>query len=380
MKDDDSIPKLIEASSETERASWALEAKREGRKVIGVLSEYVPEEIIHAAGMLPWRIRGTSSSDIASALVYRRPDSCLYCNHVLESLLRGEFDFLDGVVAVDVDQDLTRLWDVWNSLGKTPFTYILHVPYSDSDPCYRFFTSEVARFAAAIENFSGVSLDENKLLSSIKVYNRMRDLLARLYKLRKANAPPLSGTQVAKMVAAATVMPKEEYNRRLEKAIGWLERPESPKRTASVRLLLSSDLLDEFGYVELIEEADCLVAMDDLDVGSRYFGGKVEESGRGDLMTCLAKRYLSLPTHPRMFFWDRQASQIIQWAREYRVHGVLKMVQMYTRPRAMRTPFLAKCLEKEGIPFLSVRRDYCLSGTGQLRTRIGAFVEMLQQM
>ena len=378
MKEDGSLKKLVEAANETERVSRALQAKKEGRKVIGILSEYVPEEIIHAAGMFPWRVRGTSSIHTPSTLTYRPPDSCLFCNHVLESLLSGELDFLDGIVAVDVDQDLTRLWDVWDHLGRTPFTHILHLPFNDTDPCYRFFASEIAKFKAAIETFNDAPLDENKLLSSIKLYNQMRDLLTQLYDLRKTNTPPISGTQVAKIVAAATVMPKEEYNQHLENIIGELEPAEVAKSGPPVRLLLSSDLLDEFGYVELVEGTGCQVVMDDLDVGSRYFWGRVQEDSK-DLADCLARRYLSIPTHPRMSFWDRQVSQIVQWVKEYKVHGVLEMVQMYSRPRAMRTPFLSKSMEKEGIPFLSVTRDYCLSGISQLKTRIGAFVEMLQE-
>ena len=109
---EDRLRMLVEGNSEPNRAKWALEWKRQGKKVMGLLSTYVPEEVIHAAGILPWRITGTWRADVSLAMVYRTTNSCLHCTHVLESLMAGELDFLDGVIATDHDQELVRLWDV----------------------------------------------------------------------------------------------------------------------------------------------------------------------------------------------------------------------------------------------------------------------------
>ena len=97
---------LIEANSENNRAQWALDWKEQGKKVMGIMSTYVPEEVIHAAGLLPWGITGTWQEDISHARVYRTESSCSYCNHVLESLLTNELDFLDGIIIGDIDQAL----------------------------------------------------------------------------------------------------------------------------------------------------------------------------------------------------------------------------------------------------------------------------------
>jgi benzoyl-CoA reductase/2-hydroxyglutaryl-CoA dehydratase subunit BcrC/BadD/HgdB len=379
MKHEEMYRELLDASEKSQRETYPMEAKKNGMKIIGVISEYVPEELIHAAGMFPWRIRGTCATDTGSAMVYRRPDSCLYCNHVLESLLRGELDFLDGMVAVDIDQDLIRLWDVWDSLGRTSFTYILHAPYNDTEPCQNFFAKEVEKFSSALESYAGASIEENAILSSINVYNKMRELLARVYKLRKKMATPVKGVDVFRLVDAATVMPKETYNEYLEIVLRQLEEAENGQTPNGVRLLLSSDLLDEFGYIDIIEQTGSTVVMDDLDIGSRYIGGQVRTDNSGNIYMQLARRYLDLAMHPRMFSWDRQLNQILEWVKEYRIDGIIEMVQMYSRSRPMRTPFFAKALQKEKVPFLSVRRDYCLSNAEQLKTRIGAFAEMLQQ-
>ena len=55
---EDHLRSLLTLSQGSSRASFATQWKKEGKKVIGVLCSYVPEEVIHAAGMLPWRIIG----------------------------------------------------------------------------------------------------------------------------------------------------------------------------------------------------------------------------------------------------------------------------------------------------------------------------------
>jgi benzoyl-CoA reductase/2-hydroxyglutaryl-CoA dehydratase subunit BcrC/BadD/HgdB len=134
--------------------------------------------------------------------------------------------------------------------------------------------------------------------------------------------------------------------------------------------------LDDPRYIELIEDCGALVAMDDLDTGSRYFTGTVEQSG--DSIHALAKRYLTRPGCPRMLNWDRQLQQMTDWVKVYDIDGVIELCSMYSRPREMRTAIVREKLEEAGIPSISLRHDYYLSNTGQIKTRIGAFLETMQ--
>ncbi len=144
---------LVDSTRETNRDKWALEWHKQGRKVMGLLCSYVPEEVIYAAGMLPWHITGTKRPEVSRALAYRASNSSLYCNHVLESLLAGDLDFLDGVIATDREQDLVRLWDVWFHLNRTPFAHIMHVPHQESTLAYRQMAKEISALVRHLEEF-----------------------------------------------------------------------------------------------------------------------------------------------------------------------------------------------------------------------------------
>lgn len=372
---EDQLSHLIEANSEANRTRWAMEWKDQGKKIIGVMSSYVPEEVISAAGMLPFRITGTWKEDIPRARVYRSESSCSYCNHVLESLLTGELDFLDGIVIGDIDQDLLRLWDIMVAKELKSFCYAMHIPFVDSELNYQFLRDEIRRLMGALEALGGLQITDDALRSSIDTYNKMRDLLTQIYELRKREVPPITGAEMLGLTTAATVMPKDLFNKELEDLLPYLKEREAAHKQVRPRLLISSEMLDNPAYLELVEES-CLVVMDDMDTGSRYINGQIDTTLQ-DPAYATAKRYISRHGAPRMGDWDKQVKQIMDWVREYQVDGVLGFPHAWCYPQKYRMPYLSDKLKEAGIPNISLDREYHLANAGQLRTRIGAFVEML---
>jgi benzoyl-CoA reductase/2-hydroxyglutaryl-CoA dehydratase subunit BcrC/BadD/HgdB len=118
------------------------------------------------------------------------------------------------------------------------------------------------------------------------------------------------------------------------------------------------------------------VAMDDLDNGSRYFW-RTTDGGSEDPAYDLARRYLKNGS-PRMFNWREQIEQLAAWVKEFNIDGVLELADMFDYPRGFRRPYLESWLKEKGIPVMSFDRDYCLANVSQLKTRIGAFLEILQ--
>ncbi len=369
------LKKLIDANSEANRTRWAKEWQKQGKKVIGVMSAYVPEEVISAAGMLPWRITGTWQGDTSHARVYRSDSSCSYCNHVMESFLNGELDFLDGIVATDLDQDLLRTWDVLVYLKKKPFAECMHIPFVDSKLNYQFLSGEVKRLADKLEALGGKKITDEALWKSIKTYNKMRELIGKVYELRKREVPPLSGAEVLGITLAAQVMPKEEFNKELEGLLPYLEQRKTLLNNVHPRLMIISAMLDNPAYMNLVEEG-CLVAMDDMDTGSGYFLQDVDMKLK-DPAYAIAKRYLTRHGSYNMPEWDRQIADIIKWVKEYKIDGVLHFTLVYDYPQQFRWPYYKQEFDKAGISNMHLDREYQLANVGQFRTRIGAFLETI---
>ncbi|MBN1367069.1 MAG: 2-hydroxyacyl-CoA dehydratase [Dehalococcoidales bacterium] len=365
---------LLRANSAVSRKQWALDYKKQGGKVIGITSSYVPEEIIMAANMLPWRITGSWNHETTYAGIYRNPLSCAYCSHVLESVLNGDLDFLDGIIVADHDQDMLRLGDVIKSLKKFSFFTIIHVPYVSSEINFKFMQAELERLISELEHFNSSKVSETSIETSINTCNKMRDVLSTIYELRKSDTPPLSGAEVLGLITAAQIMPKEEFTRKLIELLPYIKSRKTSLKNIRPRIFVSSEKLDDPAYISLIEE-NSVVVMDDLDNGSRYFPQNVEVNSNP--LYAIAKRYISRHGSPRMTAWDKQISQIITWVKEYRIDGVISLPLSWCYPQRFRLPLLKKMLQEAGIPSVSFEREYQYANVGQLRTRIEAFLETL---
>ncbi len=370
------LQSLLSGNAEQARTKWALDWRKQGKKVIGLTCTYVPEEVIFAAGMLPFRVTGTWRANTPLASAYRPANICLYCTHVLESIMSGELAFLDGLVSTNNDDDLRRFHDVCAHIGKPSYRHIMHLPHVDSELGVASFADSIRRLVTELGDLRGAKITSEALSDAIGTYNRWRAALAKVYELRKRARPPLSGSEVLQLATASSVMPKDQFTAQLEAMLPYLQQREAAMKKVRPRLLVSSDRLDHPGYLQLIEEAGAVVAMDDLDTASRYFWGQVDETK--DPVDALAERYMKRPADPRMAFWDRQVDQVVAWVREFDIDGVVNFPQIYTYPRHFGTPYLMARLHEAGIPALTVDREYHLANVGQLKTRVGAFIERVE--
>jgi benzoyl-CoA reductase/2-hydroxyglutaryl-CoA dehydratase subunit BcrC/BadD/HgdB len=371
------LQSLIGANEPESRTKWAHSYKAEGKKVVGIIDHYIPEEIIEAGGMLPFFVSGTWSSVTAHAAVYRPANTCGYCSHVLESILSGDVNFLDALIGTDWDDDTRRLVDVLQAVGKPSLAPLVHVPHQADERAYRFFARVLRKdVVEKIEEIGEIRITDSALRSAVDLHNEMRSLLRQVYEFRKREVPPLSGKEYLGLTTAAMVMPKRVFVEELRSLMAYIEIRKCNLSNKKPRVLVASDRLDNPAYFDLIEKAGCLIAMDDLDTGSRYFWKKVELD-YSDPVYSLAKGYLNRLPCPRMFHWDRQVQQVIAWVKEFRIDGIINLPQIYSYPRVLLAPYFSEVLRKEGIPETTVSRDYHLSSAGQIRTRVQAFLEML---
>ncbi len=355
------------------RKAAVQELKKKGKKLIGTVTSYVPEELIWAAGMIPIRLSGSWREHVAQAQVYRPVNSDKYCTHLLQSILQGDWDMLDGIVFSYYDDDVRRLWDVLMHIKWKPFLYMLYVPYRSDDRARKMFRHALDKFAKALGQYSGVGVTNEQIQKAIGTYNEWRNQLGGIYEMRKKAHPSLSGAEVLALTTASFVMPKDQFSTELKALVPYLET-RKPKIEPRPRILVSSDALDHPGYLSLVEEG-ALVAMDDLDTGSRYFWRGVNSNT--DALQALADRYLLRPPDPRTFEWARHIEQVIQWVKDYKIDGVLNLVPMYSQWRQVEVPYFRESLTQAGIQNMYFEREYHLANVGQLRTRIGAFVESL---
>jgi benzoyl-CoA reductase subunit C len=142
--------------------------------------------------------------------------------------------------------------------------------------------------------------------------------------------------------------------------------------------MIVGSVLTNPDFVKSIEEQGVLVVTDELCTSTRYWGDEVELDGDTPILEALAKRYLHNFPCARMYPSDERFNRIIDFTREYKVDGVISENIRYCVPYAHDLPLLTKRLNDEGIPTLALDVEYGTSGSGQIATRVQAFLEMLE--
>ena len=364
---------LADALGNSATRSW----KEEGHRVMGYFCSAIPEEIFTAAGFLPFRIRATGSTSTELSDSYFSNLNCSFVRHCFNVALLGEYDFLDGVVLVNSCDNLRRIYDHWKRQLKTPFVRIMSFPRKTRQPQVDWYHKELAELRADMEEHFGLEITNERLWESIRLHNETRRLQRQLYELRKAAEPPISGADTLAVIVAGTAVPKQTYNDLLRKLLAELCDAEGIADYRA-RLMILGSILDDPDFVRVIETQGGLVVTDSTCFGSRIMWKDVREEG-DDPIRALAQYYVAdRHSCPRTFGeHERRAEFIREMIREFNVDGVIGERLSFCDQWGFAQYSIKNDFEEDGTPYLSLEREYVLSGVGQLRTRVQAFLETL---
>lgn len=352
--------------------------QKTGQKVVGCFPMYVPEEIVHAAGLLPVVLLG-QDQPITLADNYLQPSTCEPVRSDFDLSLKGGLDCLDGLVFPDICEPIQMISEVWNIHQSTPFFYHLMVPNCTSAP-YSLdqLTKEFSRMKTSLEKLTGKTITQSDLRKSIALYNENRRLLHRLYDLRRKQPEQFKARDIATVVASSMLMPKEEHNKLLKKLLDEVSTS-APGKSQKARLVISGYFCDtpETDILDLVEELGAVVVDDDLYVGRRYFHTLVDE--KGDPLDSLARRYIEDVPCPTKFYPGKEwADYLLKLCKEAKADGLLVMMLKFCEPHSLDYRRIKQLLSKEdSLPHLMIETDHS-GATGQIRTRLQAFIEMVQ--
>ncbi len=359
-------------------ASQALRSwKEQGGKVVGYFCSMVPEELLMAAGILPYRMRATGSSGTDLADAYFTNLNCTFPRHCFSLALEGEFEFLDGLVCINSCDHLRRLYDNWRRHLQTEFIEFLTLPHQTGPDQLAWYTDEFRRLREKLEQHFDAEIKDDGVRRAVELANQTRRLQRRLYELRKRKNPPITGAEALIVMVASTAMPKEQYNESLKELLDEISQSEGAARYRA-RLMIAGGILDDPAWINAIEEVGALVVTDVTCFGTRLMWEDVDE-GTSDPVAALAKYYLAdRPSCPRLYDSQERRSQfIVRMCREFNCDGIIGEKLMFCDQWNVEQYLLGCDLKEAGIPFLGLEREYTTSGTGQLRTRVQAFIETM---
>jgi benzoyl-CoA reductase/2-hydroxyglutaryl-CoA dehydratase subunit BcrC/BadD/HgdB len=344
------------------------------RVPIGFFCPYVPEELIHAAGALPFRLMGTPGK-MSRVQAHLPPNCCHLVKSSLESLLVGELDFLKGIIFSHSCDAMQGLADIWTLQKRTPLQFNLMMPSRlDAELPRKFLKAELERFKTFLELNVG-KITPQSLKASVELFNHIRETLQKIYNGRPKWHPQIPGRNFAQIIRAGYQMDRQRYLELLNDLLNAL--PEKTGESQNlVPIYLAGNMTHSDSYFSLIEEAGAIVVQDDLCSGARFLRLMVPEDA--DPIDGLTHRYFSsflCPTkHKGVHAHGETLSKEVE---KSGARGVIFLLYKYCETHFFDYPDLKLALDSKGIPTLLLEVEDPSYSIGQLKIRIQAFVEML---
>lgn len=358
------------------RQDVARELAGGGRDVIGYLCYFAPPELIEAAGLVPVRMLGQMGGEVTAADNYTEPLGCPYIRNCFEQDLKGRRDFLSGMIIPHSCDSAQRIYGIWKHYRRPAYSYLFSVPHRTTPWSSRFFERELGFFQESLEKHTGHPISKARLEEVVRLYNDNRKMVADLYGLRIRPFPPVSGTEMFKLLVAGMILPAEEFNTLLKEVTKEVQQ-RGAAETRFPRILFWGCIADDAKLYELIESAGSVIVSDDTCIGTRSYLRQVDTSQ--GVMKGLTRAYFEDFKCPRT---DRgpglgRYDYLINLVRQYRADAVICYTLSFCDPHKLDYPDVRDYLRDRGVPSLLIDDDYSLSNRETVLSRLEAFFEML---
>jgi benzoyl-CoA reductase/2-hydroxyglutaryl-CoA dehydratase subunit BcrC/BadD/HgdB len=272
---------------------------------------------------------------------------------------------------------MRRVCDAWRRVRPDENIIVLNLPATSDEAAVAFFAKELARLMEALSEWSGRTVSHNDIKASIEQYNHLADLFARLRERQRQGTLPGGSAAMQTFYNTAMTAPFEKSLARLQQV---LDEPESRASDSDeIPVSLFGNVLADPEAFSLFESCGARIIEDDLCTGSRLFT-PLEIKADEDLLVQISRRLLSRPPCARTFDPARplkMAEDILARAQASGARGVIGQTVKFCDPYLDRLPMVRETLRRAGIPLLLLEGDCNLRSIEQQRTRIEAFIEML---
>ncbi len=363
----------------------ARELAAEGKKMIGYVCSMVPQEMITAAGFVPFRVRGNIHEPITTGDTLLETIVCPYYRSCFDLSTKQKYDFLSGLVIPHGCDSMVRSFSVWSYALPFPYFHFVNIPSVCADSSFEFFEAELGTFRKSLEKFAGKPITDKDLGEAIRVHNEYRSKVRRLYDLRKADPPLISGTELTKVVTVGSSLPVPEAIGLIDRVLEEVGQRGKPEAEKGPRILIDGACVDNIELIKLVEEIGGSVVADTICNGARDQLPLTDTTG--DPMGALSRRYLGKLNCPKTYRENKSGSfqgdiesrfgDIGSYAREFKVNGAILYVYKYCDPFGFEVPARKAYYQSIHVPLLYLEDIYSAGTMGQLKTRVQAFLEMI---
>ncbi len=359
--------------------AYATAAKEQGRRIVGIMCEYTPREIIMAADAVPVCLCGGSAKTIPAAERDLPANLCPLIKSTYGYHVERNNPFLEMADLIVAETTCDGKKKMYELMADTRPMHVLELPHHPDDPdALEQWRRVVGRFRTDLEARFDVNITDCKLRGAIAVMNRERALRRELAALMKSDTPPLTGRQLLDLKSSISGIPEdlEQY----EKALGLLrDKPPPAAPSRPVRVLMTGVPMAHGAerVLETVENSGGLVVCMESCVGLKPILEDVDGNGR-DPIEAIADKYFHLPCSV-MSRNDRRLETLRNLVDEYRPDCVVELIWQACLTYDVESYRVRELVEKElGLPYLRIETDYSPSDSARIAVRVEALFETVR--
>lgn len=353
--------------------------KASGKKVIGIMPYYVPEELVYAADMVPMGLWGTNKKTISMAREYCASFYCSLMQLNLEMLLDGTLDQLDGVITPTMCDTLRPMsQNIRVSIGdRIPAIFLAHPQNRFGDIGKEFTVHQYTKVKKELENISGQEISDKAFQNAIRVYNKSRTARREFVRLAGKHPEAVSAVQRSAVLKASWFMLKDEYTAKL--AVLNTELRNLPESTwDGVKIVTSGIICDNPNLLMLFDRYKIAIAADDIAHESRSF--RVDAPEAGDPMRALAQHFADQGCDSIIYDCEPtkhlRSKHLIKMVQKSGAQGMLLFMMQFCDPEETDYPYLKTDFDIAGIPLIRMGLDLQMRDFAQIETSLQTFVNI----
>jgi len=380
------LPELLQRAEEmafdidySQVKAWKA---RTGGLAIGYLPIYVPRELLHAQGCLPVGVLGAGDYlEIIRGDAYYQSYICHLPRSVIELGLTGRLDCMDGMLFPAICDVIRNLSGMWKMLAPEKLSRYLDVPQNfDSETGGLFYRHELEELSADLVKLGARPLTQEALAASIEIYNRHRDGVQSLYRLRQDEPWKVPSSELYLILRAGVILPVEEHLEMMAQYESLVRADTTRKPMDQARVMLTGSFCEQppLGLIKTLERSGCYIVDDDLIQVHRWIKSAIPTEG--DPLDNLVQAFLGdVIESPTRYIDDNvKGAELVQRVKDSGAEGLLFCAPSFCDPALLDQPMAVAAVEREGIPWTSFLFS---ENTGQfqvIREQAGTFADSIK--
>lgn len=387
MKD---LKHLIEFENLLQEANNELvqKAKAHGKLAIGYTCYHIPEVLLNLPGCFSSRLRAPRTGSMDIATYYMSSYLCGFSKALVERGIEGGYHYLDALIGSETCSEMNRCYEHFEVLNlvNNPnfFVSIPDVPFKIAPHTVKHYKNQMQlKVLDRLHEVYGVDISDDAMRKAVEEHNEVCRLIQEIGEYRKEENPRITGYEFHVINLVTFCCPKYLIIDKLRETAEELKtREPDVKKNYRAKVVVVGSEMDDPDFTKLIEESGALVVADRYCFGSLPGREEIKLTDDGDVLEQIILHYMNTSQCPRYMSHDKVAGRkeyVRQLVQDYHADGViyeqLKFCEFWGYERALASHIITN---EFGIPSVTVDRQYTANASGQLRTRVQAFVESLE--